>query len=213
MIQVPDQLLSRIKKVIKSRAQRGEEGWEHSEYEEDSLVGDFLGNLRTRTHKTVIEEQVYEWRILYKKFRGRGKGAYEKIIGADAIITYEVANLTTGDKTIKSIIFQAKKLNNVEGLKTQQNKMTRVAPAGNFVLICTPNGYFTEQKGVEQRKRIGDFLADDFLACHTGIEGMAFDPLKKELRYGIQNIVHVELEHRLTIDIKSYGTERNKRQQ
>jgi hypothetical protein len=47
--------------------------------------------------------------FVYKKLQGRGKDAYEKKPGADGVITYAILDLKKNERTVKSIIFQAKK--------------------------------------------------------------------------------------------------------
>ena len=200
MIQIPGTLSDEIKSVIKENCLEGEQGWSHGEYEEDTIVGDFLGNLRTGKTISTANKNIYEWEIVYKKFHGRGINPLEKETGADGIITFEISDQTRNIKTVKPIIFQAKKKGNYNDLKEQTSKMNQIAKNGNFVLRLTPDGYFAKQDDNKQ-KRIGDFLVDDFLACKTGIEGMTFDPIRKQLKFETLDLIHFEISQRLSIKV------------
>lgn len=105
MIPVPRFIIEELKNHILKVCPRAQNGWEFANQDEDTLTGDFLGNLRTDWHTT----QNYEWRFLYNKIRGRGKGALEKIVGTDGIITIHYQSPSLRESYYKSLVFQAKK--------------------------------------------------------------------------------------------------------
>lgn len=202
MIKLPEILSEEIKSKIRENSEKGEKGWKFSNEEEDSLLGHFLGNLVTDKQYFKQSDKDYEWEISYNKFRGRGKNALESIIGADAIITFEITDKIRNNKTVKSILFQAKKEGNVRGLQKQKDLMDKYAKGGNFIFTCGPNGYFAQDRIYDEKIRIGNFLADQFLACIIGIQGMFYDDEKKELftkskiklDYAIVNELLIEVE-------------------
>ncbi len=201
MHELPQELLDIIKNHIKKRSRRGEKGWDYSNAEEDSVVGDYLGNLRSEKKTMKIDSKTYYWIIYYKKFQGRGPGAEEKRIGADSIISLDIEDKDTNIKTTKSIIFQAKKVGNNSGLIVQKKKMDKYAKNGNFILTCGPNGYFASEDINGGNTKVGDFLADQFLACKVGIKGMYYDPIRKELTVDKIKLTQFEFESRVLIDI------------
>ncbi|MGV8994792.1 MAG: hypothetical protein ACOH1O_11875 [Flavobacterium sp.] len=181
MIKLPKDLSEEIKNKIKENSLKGEKGWKYSNQEEDSLLGHFLGTLITDKKYFEDSEKIYEWEIFYNKFRGRGKNALESIIGADAIITLEIIDNITNNKTVKSILFQAKKKGNSRGLKKQKDLMDQFAKGGNFIFTCGPDGYFAQNNIVDEKVRIGNFLADQFVTCTIGIQGMFYDDINNKL--------------------------------
>ena len=182
MLLIPKGLREEIQEQIIENSLRGEQGWRFSNEDEDSLLGDFLGNLRTNKRYFLASEKEYEWEILYHKMRGRGPGAYEKSVGADAIITFEIKNKTTGKKTVKSLIFQAKKEGNNIGIKAQKLLMDNIAKDGNFIFTCGESGYFAQTTIGGEKYNIGQFLANQFIECIIGIENFEYDE-KRELLF------------------------------
>jgi hypothetical protein len=79
MIEIPKELLDNIQEAIRQRFRRGENGWEHGEHEEDTLVGDFLGNLRLEKEQVIIIGRLYEWQIVYKNSKVEVKMLMNKI--------------------------------------------------------------------------------------------------------------------------------------
>ncbi len=60
MIEIPKELLDNIQEAIRQRFRRGENGWEHGEHEEDTLVGEFLGNLLFEKEQVKINRRLFE---------------------------------------------------------------------------------------------------------------------------------------------------------
>jgi len=209
---VPKIVLDEIKSHIRDRAEIGENGWEHSNEDEDTITGDFLGQLRTGWNKSKWN---WKWRIIYKKFRGRGFGAYEKQIGADGIITVEIEDEVNNSKRLKSVIFQAKKECN-ENIPEQLKKMKETAQNGNMVIVYTDDGYYgikgeeyQNSKNLENNaKRIGNYLGEDFIDCKIGLWEMDYDANKKELVFPTHRTTKINLLHRLKIEIKKEENDR-----
>ncbi len=194
MIDIPSELKKEIQNKIVENSVRGEKGWRFSKKDEDSLLGDYLGNLRTDKAQYIANEVEYEWEILYHKMQGRGPGAYEKSVGADAIITFEINDKINNRRTVKSLIFQAKKEGHNSGLEIQKELMDKVAKGGNFIFTCGGNGYFAQTEIGGEKYKIGDFLALQFIECQIGIEDFEYDENKELLKIKEKYIEKVKLE-------------------
>lgn len=196
---VPEKVVQQIKDHLIEASLIGEDGWEHANQEEDTLTGDYLGQLRTGIKRCGD----WKWKIKYNKFRGRGAGAYEKTVGADGIITIEIEK--DGIRETKSVIFQAKKEGNRQ-TAVQIDKMQKALPQGNMVLVFSKDGYFGEtgkdfENGVAIEKRAGDYLADVIVGCTNGQWGVDYDAIKNELRILDKKIPFTYFKHKLEIKI------------
>jgi len=194
MIRIPKELKQEIKNQIIQNSAKGEEGWRFSKKEEDSLLGDYLGNLRTDKRFFTTIDKKFEWEILYHKMQGRGQNAYEKYIGADAIITFEIKSSFTRKRTVKSLIFQAKKEGNTSGIDTQKSQMDKIAKGGNFIFTCGSNGYFAQTEIGGLKQNIGQFLAHRFIECKIGLENFEYDEVRELLKYNNRFIEKVKLD-------------------
>ena len=97
-------------------------------------------------------------------------------------------------KTVKSLIFQAKKEGNVVGLYEQKRLMDNIAPSGNFVLTCGKSGYFAQTDIGGTKTNIGQFLAYQFIECNIGIEDFEYDEEKEVLRNKSSDIKKAQLD-------------------
>lgn len=205
MIKIPEKLRQEIQEQIVVNSRRGETGWRFSRKDEDSLLGDYLGNLRTDKRHFFDSKNDYDWEILYHKMQGRGKNAYEKKIGADAIITFEIENKATKQRTVKSLIFQAKKEGNIAGLQKQKKLMDNIASGGNFIFTCAETGYYAQTEIGGTEINIGQFIAYQFIECKIGIEDFEYDEEKELLiKKGIyiENVKLAEVKVKIQIERK-----------
>lgn len=174
---VPNNVKKALSEHIKSKCKHAESGWENSNEDEDTITGDFLGNLRTSDW---ITSNNVHYKFNYNKFRGRGKGALEKKTGADGIVTVEIER--GGSIDYKSFVFQAKKIGN-NSINAQQAVMKKFFPNGNVIFRYGPEGYKIE--GFHKETTICAFIIDEFLECNFGIEGLRYDSKQKLLNNGI----------------------------
>lgn len=206
MIRIPQELKAQIQGQIIVNSKRGENGWRFSRKDEDSLLGDYLGNLRTDKKLFFLDNKEYEWEILYHKMQGRGRNAYEKTIGADAIITFEIQNKINKRRTVKSLIFQAKKEGNSRGLASQKALMDKIALGGNFIFTCGDNGYYAQTKIGGPTLNIGQFLAYQFVECKIGIEDLEYDEISERLINKKISIEKVKLDE-VVVKVEIEGTQ------
>lgn len=170
MIPIPDYISRQLRQHILDQCPSAQAGWEFANQDEDTLTGDFFGRMRTGWHTN----NEYEWRFHYNKVRGRGKGAMEKTIGADGIITLHYRNPKTGTDYYKSLVFQAKKENNQIDFD-QWNKMKRFFPNGNMIVSYSANGYNSFVGTTNNKTNLCQIIATNFLNYTIGIEGLYYD--------------------------------------
>jgi hypothetical protein len=199
---------------------RSRRGSAQNKDEEDSLTGD-LGRLLT-THRDIyinVDGHSWRWRVRYKKFRGRGKGAFEGTSGADGIIQVEVT--IRGETFFEGILFQAKKVTRFRNaeLRRQIISIEKLAPGGSAVFLFGPELYRaikgTEYLrpderlvGVTIRKMppLASFF-DEFLECKSGIRGMYYEAVREQLLLptidGQVKAEALEVRNRIKIEIAS----------
>jgi hypothetical protein len=217
---IPVPVYESIQNHLRTVASSAPTGWERNRAEEDSLTGDLGRALSTRRSVLVnANGEDWRWSVTYKKFRGRGRDAFEKSSGADGIIQIETA---VRDATFfKGVLFQAKKgqgLRN-EKLKEQLRAIEGLAPGGSAVISFGPNGYFgirgtdylnpdTMLVGsmIRRMSPLASFF-DGFLECSSGLRDLYYDAVRERLLLptldGHVKAVSLEVRHRIKIDIAS----------
>jgi hypothetical protein len=122
-IYIPEEVKESIAAHVQISVERAREGFLSAAEDEDALTGHLGGVLRTglRTVRVANDEIRGEWKwsINYVKFRGRGKNATEKILGADGIFFLTV-DRGYREET-KALLFQAKKDWDEDKLLLQQS--------------------------------------------------------------------------------------------
>jgi hypothetical protein len=194
------------------------------EGEEDDLttrLGRFLDS-RWSNYES-ITQRMWRWRIDYKKFRGRGKGAIEKEIGADGLFQIELQNMVTGEMTMKGLLFQSKKewqVKNTDLLK-QAEKMERFVAGGGAVFDYEPDGYraadateVIKAEGTPHNlgnvgiMNLADYLTTRFMECKVGKRGLYYDAVRHVLvipndAKGV-DIRKYSIRHRFTIEVQRF---------
>ncbi len=192
---IPGPVFHAVQEHLLRAANRGEEGWEGGSEEEDTLTGDLCGQLRTGWKRPVtVNGERWRWRVQYKKFRGRGRGALEKPIGADGIVQVEVHRPPIRVTVYKGVLFQAKKgrIGHGKGLIEQVRRMENIAPRSSTIFEYRPDGYravagvrylASVESGLapNQLESLGPFLAETFLPCKIGIRGVYYDAVREKL--------------------------------
>jgi hypothetical protein len=183
-----------IKEHIDEKYDHAESGWAFSHNDEDTITGDFLGNLRCDWKRVGNQK----FRFYYQKIRGRGPGALEKQTGTDGIITIEYYD---GESTrYKSFIFQAKKIGN-RIKKDQSDKIKALLPNGNTVFEYSPNGYYSVDTDTQEKIRINELLKDKFIKCVFGTFDFHYDDKNKVFIKEDEVIDLNEIGHKLSIQV------------
>lgn len=219
--ELPRKIFKALQDHLRKGCKRGEQGWESGSAEEDTLTGDLGSSLRRPWHNMSDEGgRRWRFRVTYKKFRGRGKGADERVFGADGIVEVQIEDRQNGSKHGKGVLFQAKKKGDKRARKLleQATKMERIAQKGAAIFEYGPDEYigFDASTIIDQdlansegntRARLGDYLADRFLPCDVGKRGMFFDAVGRAIVYTDKNgdliRVRATLRHRLRIEVES----------
>jgi hypothetical protein len=218
---LPPRVFRDLQDYLREGCARGEEGWESGSDEEDTLTGDLGGSLRCPWQELGGEAgKRWRFRVTYKKFRGRGRGADESIFGADGILEVQIEDRHTSTKHGKGVLFQAKKKGDSRKRKLleQASRMERIAQNGSAIFEYGPNEYaaFDASElgggrrlpvGGESWARLGDYLADRFLPCDVGKRGMFFDAVGRAIVYtddtGDVIRARATMKHRLRIEVES----------
>ncbi|HRD80100.1 MAG TPA: hypothetical protein PLL53_05015 [Saprospiraceae bacterium] len=213
---VPQNTLVQIQQHLIRNSRISEKRWHSVKDEEDSCTGDFCGQLSsdwTKFHPD--DEQAGRWRIKYRKF-GSKRNALEPLIGADGIIQIAIFNSFNEPIFRKGLLFQAKKepIKKKKELLGQITNMNEFTPEkGNSVFVFGENGYYgmsskTYSKNpisrdFEKKDFIGNFLANEFMECNVGLEGLYFSVTKNVLYIPRRVPLPVHLQHNMIIEIEN----------
>jgi hypothetical protein len=191
---IPSPVFDSLQEHLRAASENAVKGWDSNKDEEDSLTGD-LGRVLA-THRDIyinVGRDPWRWRVAYKKFRGRGDGAFESTTGADGIIQVEVT--IRGETFFKGVLFQAKKVTRFRNSEVRKQiiSIEKFAPGGSAVLLYGPRRY-RAIKGTEylqpDKRLVGSTIKkmpplasffDEFLECKSGIRGMYFDAVREQL--------------------------------
>lgn len=218
---IPEEVYKRLHRHLVTTGNRAQSGWDAGSDEEDTLTGHLGAQLqRGWSRRISVGDEHWRWRVRYKKFRGRGPGAFESHSGADGIVQIEVSR-QDGTIATKGILFQAKKGDLRRARKTldQVEKMESLAPESSGVFVYLKEGYralagasLLEAVGEgggfsrdELSEPLGSFLGDRFLTCEIGLRGMYFDAVRELLVLPPQRgvtAVRAALADRLLIEVQ-----------
>jgi hypothetical protein len=188
---IPDLVLPEVQSHISRMCGKGERGWRSGRADEDTLTGDFCGNLRSDWSSwQEAGKDSLRWQVDYLKIGGRGKGAPESRLGADGIFQIELFDIASQSTKYKGFLFQAKKDDNYDSgsLLTQATKMKAVTTDGAVIFRYGPKGYraIVAEAVIEAEGRLSEvddenqvplceFLAHEFAACSFGVQGLHFE--------------------------------------
>lgn len=210
---LPASVYAAIREHLVARAAVSPDGWEGGSDEEDTLTGDLGGTLRSNWQWIGVPDAGrWSWRVRYKKFRGRGRGAFEKPSGADGILQVEVSRGRT--RELKGLLFQAKKIGQANGRLTKQvTLMEELAEGGSAIFVYGPSVYraiggrrHLEAPPETHQERnlyqpLGEFLGDAFLPCDIGLRGMYYDAIRGLLVLPNGAAHRVVVRHRITVEV------------
>lgn len=212
---VPDKVLSQIKTHISTKCARSEEGFLFLDQEEDAVTGALLENLRESDWQVVNTwwgGEVGRWKITHHKFGSRGKNAMEKQHGADGI--FQIHIMDRAGRTIKrkGLLFQAKKGGGGIRDKSQFAKMESHAKRGSALFLYSDEGFYGQMSSdllnnKPQGQRISQFLNEEFLACHVGLDELYFDYDERKLFLPKKQRVSMPFEDENGIDVAEIEVE------
>lgn len=169
--------------------------YEQHSADEDSITG-ALGQALARAEPIRYRKDFdeYQINISYKKIRGRGRAAPERVYGVDGLFQISVKGKDGQELLIKTLPFQSKKgwKGKNKELLIQAEKMEQTIPGG-IVIDFGPNGYKActakdvilcqGNRGTADRYRsvrsLEQFLSHDFLNCYVGRRGLFYEADKE----------------------------------
>lgn len=189
---LPPEVFSALRDRYLAGVADAEFAFEQHQADEDSVTGGLGQALATREPMLFVHGGTeYAVRISYRKLRGRGKNAPERIFGSDGLFQISVEDAFGRVVRRKGLPFQSKM--NWRGkradLLRQATLMEQLTPGG-IVIDFSPSGYSACSAkaaiaaGGSRRQSdrfgsvrpLGQILSRDFLECTIGTRGLYFDP-------------------------------------
>jgi hypothetical protein len=218
---LPDVVLNRIATQMREGIREAITGFPEQRGDEDSVTGGLIQAIRTSVRGSEPTAQgLLRWHTRMWKLRGRGKGAPEKKLGADAIFEIEVLDNVGTLITRKSLPIQAKKewTGRDKLLGGQARKLSQL-PGGGLVVDYRSDGYTAidaataasaggdrRDIGRQAMRPLGERLGGDFLQCRIGSSEIYFDANNEVLliyEAGTMKPVPFHAKYRLRTDIAS----------
>ncbi|HEY1499131.1 MAG TPA: J domain-containing protein [Acidobacteriaceae bacterium] len=187
--------------------------WSGAE-DEDTFTGHLGALLGTSERKIMVSERPWRWSIEYTKFRGRGKDATERSVGADGIFEIRVHGIEFEGQ--KSLLFQSK-MGDPHGSEPREQaiRLSNWREAAVF-LSYTPAAikvYSIDDvlgNGGATGTAFADFFLDEYLACNVGDSDLHYDAKARTLRWrdeqGNSVAARFPVPRRLRISIQSPDT-------
>ncbi len=219
-LNIPEEVKVKIRKHISESYKNALDGYYSANEEEDALTGDLGASLRVKNQKVNVERTkqsgTWTWSINYHKFRGRGPGATESLLGADGIFELSLKEGNYIQK--KNLLFQSKmNWKDDPNLIQQTLKLTTWREAA-FVLNFTPDVFeaidldtviSSRGKRIEltKTKKLDEFLGNDFLNCHVGDTDLKYDGNTRKLIWrtnkGETVATKFSIPHRIAVEVKA----------
>lgn len=219
---IPEEVLKSITEHIETSIPRAVAGFMSANEEEDTMTGHLGGCLRTGVHIVEVSNSEidgpWKWSIEYNKFRGRGKDANERFIGADGII--ELSLDSFGRKETKSLLFQAKVDWRTDRSLLQQAVLLSTWREASIFINYTETAIealsidsVLRSRGIRSNANevisLADALTKYFIKCKIGSTDLAYDAIARQLRWRATNGVIVatqfSIPHRLRVKVKAPG--------
>jgi hypothetical protein len=195
---LPDELKAAIREHLDDALSSPAAMFEAASEDEDTLTGHVFGALHTPKTQAVavVNSEVagrWTWKVSYTKFRGRGRGAPERDIGADGIIELSVRR--GGQLHRKSALFQAKV--GLRGGKPLQEQCARLSTwreaafvvsyqskrivAADIDPILRSRGALRE--ALAGADSLAEYLGTSFLDCRVGDVDLMYDASARRLTW------------------------------
>jgi len=189
---LPDSVIAALRDRYVAGVANAEAQFEAGVADEDALTG-ALGQAIAMPQPYVFRTDagVYSVKISWKKIRGRGLNAPERLYGSDGIFQISVYDETGQTLRTKGLPFQSK--TNWRGKSASvvnQSADIEHSLGSGLVLNFTDHGYEAcstqaalaargNRRQVERDRELrplGEILGNDFLNCTIGSIGLFFDP-------------------------------------
>jgi hypothetical protein len=217
---IPDQVKNAISGHVTTAVAHAIDGFSSAEEDEDALTGHLGALLRTGQHTVEVSNDEingpWKWSVNYYKFRGRGKGASETLIGADGIFEIKLERAFQTDQ--KSLLFQAKKnWRNDSTLFAQALKLSTWREAA-LILNFTSTAFETyglddvvRSRGTWTAQMVASPLdvtiGREFPDCKVGDTDLRYDAVSKKLFWrdfkGKIVVTDFTVRHRLQVNVSA----------
>jgi hypothetical protein len=218
LIHIPPEVSQSIERHVVRAVRRALRAHRSGQEDEDTLTGQLGACLRTTQPRRVVVEldkvrRTWTWSLEYRKFRGRGPKATEKLVGADGIFDFVMTR--DGEQTRKAALFQAKTgSEDKQRLLAQCIRLSTWKEAA-FVIqygekaysVWDMNDAFNLAMGFGEPKDVplDVFITEWFIACLVGDSELHYDVDKRSLRWRDTNGERVEasfsVKHRLGLRV------------
>lgn len=214
---LPLEVIESIRMHLSSAVEESRLTFESAAEDEDTMTGHLGAHIKRAAQRVLVDGTPWSWSITYRKFRGRGPAAAEKITGADGIFDLAIDEGGLQSER-KSALFQAKMFG--EGgrdLLGQAMKLSTWREAA-FIIDYSPDRFTAitigevlsaRDKPVPRSDRtdLATFIVDEFVSCNIGDRNLSYDANTKKLYWLDINaknvVVPFIVKHRLKIDVRS----------
>ena len=187
---LPGSVVENIGAQYREAVQTAAARFEQYSADEDAVTGALGGVFDVVARgELVAGDEVFSWSTRVWKVRGRGPKPPESRYGIDGLFEIEV-NAGTRTTARKLLPFQAKKDRGYDDEKLLEQAATVARlPGGGAVVSFAPGSYTVARADVvaaarghwprvadEQKRDLGDVLAEDFIECRIGSRGLYYDP-------------------------------------
>lgn len=193
---IPDEVLLDIRERLASAMPSAVDGFLSASEDEDSMTGHMGAHLKTPTRTVQVRQSEvngpWRWSLNYTKFRGRGPGATEKLIGADGI--FEIHLESFGRVQTKALLFQAKMDWQRDKVLLGQAMLLSTWREAAVFLNYTPTVFevfsidsILRSRGVRADAKdaltLLEALSDYFLVCKVGSVDLKYDAVRRLLSW------------------------------
>ena len=214
---LPREVVDSIRKHLDRAVEESRATFESAAEDEDTMTGHLGAHIKHPPERVLVDGTTWSWSITYRKLRGRGPAAAEKLTGADGIFDLVVDR--GGSQSVrKSALFQAKMFG--EGgrhLLEQAVKLSTWREAA-FIMDYSPERFTAltisavlaaqgRSIPITQRTDLATFIVDEFISCNIGDRDLTYDGSSKRLYWRDIDAKYVTVpfvvRHRLKVDVKS----------
>ena len=235
---VPHQVLEEIKKHVREKSYGSERAWRSASKSEDTITGHWGGQIMMDwSEPMIVDGYSWRFRVDYSKFSSSTEeqptgsdGIFQiEVERFDVAVTpidesrVQPEIIERVDAFMKGILFQSKKVDNTKRkeMVKQLKDIEKLTPGEGAFFEYGPDLFraataksviaskgFTSNMNDSEFARLGDFLADDFLDCRQGVEGMYFDFNNNVLYFpkeneGIRRIQR-QMQHGFRVQVKAF---------
>jgi hypothetical protein len=217
---IPAEVEASIRDHVRNVVARMPEVFDSAEEDEDVVTGDFGALIRRGPVDVLVDTPeaggTWSWSITYRKLRGRGPGATEKLTGADGIWEFTLDHGANGPQR-KAALFQAKMAGEAGARLFAQTIQLSTWREAAFVIEYLPRNVFavlvddvvaSRGKAISVHAKIpfDDFLINHFIGCKVGDPDVFYDRKNRSLFWrnyaGEIVVAHFAIRHKFDLNVK-----------